>query len=322
MALITIQEAANMCCVDRQTILNWGEKGIITVKKLNKNTNKPYYANKEEIEAICQTSREISGIRKEIEALLVEAKNNRKEAKAKLMETRNQLRLINTVKVTRTTFDVLESIVSFICAVGIIKEREAQIVIMFINNKSIASIAETYGLTQTRILQIIAHAYRKMNNISKVTSTIKANEELKETLLAQEMELKMLRRKNEDLIDQLGIRHEMEEAKEREKRIAYLMKHDDTARLLNTPFIDESNGHSNTFELSVRVLNGLRYMDIEKVSDLVQMKKGDLLMCRNFGKKSIRELDDFLEDHGLEFGMDLNKIYDRLFDEYFNKKEC
>ncbi len=59
--------------------------------------------------------------------------------------------------------------------------------------------------------------------------------------------------------------------------------------------------------LSVRALNCLKAADVETLGDLVQYNKTDLLKFRNFGKKSLSELDDLLESLNLTFGMDTNK---------------
>ena len=56
--------------------------------------------------------------------------------------------------------------------------------------------------------------------------------------------------------------------------------------------------------LSVRALNCLKAADVETLGDLVQFNKSDLLKFRNFGKKSLTELDDLLESKNLSFGMD------------------
>ena len=59
MALITIAETAKMCGVTAQTIINWGLDGWIDIKKKKKNGGKWWYANKEQIEEICETSCDI-----------------------------------------------------------------------------------------------------------------------------------------------------------------------------------------------------------------------------------------------------------------------
>ena len=59
--------------------------------------------------------------------------------------------------------------------------------------------------------------------------------------------------------------------------------------------------------LSVRALNCLKAADVETLGDLVQFNKTDLLKFRNFGKKSLSELDDLLESLNLSFGTDISK---------------
>ena len=59
--------------------------------------------------------------------------------------------------------------------------------------------------------------------------------------------------------------------------------------------------------LSVRALNCLKAADIETLGDLIKYQKSDLLKFRNFGKKSLTELDDLLDHLNLTFGMDTTK---------------
>lgn len=60
-------------------------------------------------------------------------------------------------------------------------------------------------------------------------------------------------------------------------------------------------------DLSVRALNCLKAADIESLGDLVSYKKTDLLKFRNFGKKSLTELEDLIDNNGLTFGMNVAK---------------
>ena len=72
-------------------------------------------------------------------------------------------------------------------------------------------------------------------------------------------------------------------------------------QLLKTKLTDAS------LNLSVRALNCLKAADVETLGDLVQYNKTDLLKFRNFGKKSLSELDDLLESLNLSFGTDITK---------------
>ncbi|MEW5845979.1 MAG: DNA-directed RNA polymerase subunit alpha [Bacteroidota bacterium] len=60
-------------------------------------------------------------------------------------------------------------------------------------------------------------------------------------------------------------------------------------------------------DLSVRALNCLKAADVETLGDLVRYNKNDLLKFRNFGKKSLTELEDLLDSLNLSFGMDVSK---------------
>ena len=60
-------------------------------------------------------------------------------------------------------------------------------------------------------------------------------------------------------------------------------------------------------DLSVRALNCLKSAELETLGDLVAFHKADLLKFRNFGKKSLAELEELVHNKGLEFGMNVEK---------------
>ncbi len=70
-------------------------------------------------------------------------------------------------------------------------------------------------------------------------------------------------------------------------------------QLLKTKLVD--------MDLSVRALNCLKAADVETLGELVTYNRNDLLKFRNFGKKSLTELDDLLNAMNLTFGMDISK---------------
>jgi len=70
-------------------------------------------------------------------------------------------------------------------------------------------------------------------------------------------------------------------------------------QLLKTKLID--------MDLSVRALNCLKAAEVDTLGDLVSYNKNDLMKFRNFGKKSLTELDELVALKGLTFGMNLTK---------------
>ncbi len=71
-------------------------------------------------------------------------------------------------------------------------------------------------------------------------------------------------------------------------------------KMLKTPLED--------LDLSVRAFNCLKAAKINSLSELVQYEQEDLMKFRNFGQKSLSEIDSVLQDRGLSFGMDLSKL--------------
>lgn len=71
-------------------------------------------------------------------------------------------------------------------------------------------------------------------------------------------------------------------------------------KVLKTPLED--------LDLSVRAFNCLKAAKINSLSELVQYEPEDLMKFRNFGQKSLSEIEQVLVDRGLEFGMDLSKL--------------
>jgi DNA-directed RNA polymerase subunit alpha len=70
-------------------------------------------------------------------------------------------------------------------------------------------------------------------------------------------------------------------------------------QLLKTKLVD--------MDLSVRALNCLKAAEVSTLGQLVQFNKNDLLKFRNFGKKSLTEIEDLIKTKGLSFGMTIDK---------------
>jgi DNA-directed RNA polymerase subunit alpha len=71
-------------------------------------------------------------------------------------------------------------------------------------------------------------------------------------------------------------------------------------KVLKTPLED--------LDLSVRAFNCLKAAKINSLSELVQYEQEDLMKFRNFGQKSLSEIEQVLGERGLHFGMDLSKL--------------
>lgn len=70
----------------------------------------------------------------------------------------------------------------------------------------------------------------------------------------------------------------------------------------NDPLLDRN---VTSFTMTVRTENVLRMNDIKTVRDLVRLHRADFLCMRSVGKRTMTELDDFLADHNLYWGMEV-----------------
>jgi len=95
---------------------------------------------------------------------------------------------------------------------------------------------------------------------------------------------------DEKITIDLDSKNQSEELDEQDLRIRQLLK---------TRLVD--------MDLSVRALNCLKAAEVATLGQLVQFNKNDLLKFRNFGKKSLTEIEDLIKTKGLNFGMNVDK---------------
>lgn len=298
--LINVSEAAERLGVSRQTLSNWCKSGIIRIRKTGK-TGNANWVDADTIEALGDTMQDVARAKEMLEnerTSIVQA--YRKESEI-LHEIRNQMRLVNTLGVTPFIKEFFATIPQMLNELGIINARENNIMQSLIYGHDIGWLADEYGLTRYRIAQIFYIGCRKAKKLACIKEQLSELEKLKVELadMKQAMQVMSL-----DLKIQQETERNLKEMEDSE-RIEFIEKTDELLKMFRTRLVN--------FDLSVRALNCLKSADIETVGDLVKCQQTDLLRFRNFGKKSLIELRDFLNDHGLSFGMDVDKIYrDRI----------
>ena len=178
----------------------------------------------------------------------------------------------------------------------VLKEREKTILTMLLEGKDVEFVAEEYGLTRSRIMQIVSHAVRKL-------ATVKTFSELRR-------EYKQL------VFDNTNFQNVIEALQNRVKKLERI-NNIDTAPVSEYDYLLGDKGGTFTammntpvydLGISVRSLNCLKGADVDTLYDLVKCNKTDLMKFRNFGKKSLTELEDMLDGLHLHFGMDVDAI--------------
>lgn len=289
--LLSRDEAALLLDVTPQTISNWVEKGVLKghfVDRLLK-------IDKATIEKYFDTLSDLAFIEKRIFAAKRDLQLAEKELEKNLDDTRSAIHLLGKGVPAHLLNEIFSATIE---ASGddVLKEREKTILTMLLEGKDVEFVAEEYGLTRSRIMQIVSKAVRKL-------ATVKTFSELRR-------EYKQL------VFDNANFQNVIEALQNRIKKLERI-NNIDTAPVSEYDYLLGDKGGTFTammntpvydLEISVRSLNCLKGADVNTLYDLVKCNKTDLMKFRNFGKKSLTELEDLLESLHLHFGMDVDAI--------------
>jgi predicted phage tail protein len=300
MKLIQVTEAAERLGVSRQTLENWGKNGTLKIRTMGK-TGNSHWVDADTIDALGDTIQDIENTRKRLqqEQEFIRA-DYRKESQLR-KDIERELFMVGKFGTAVYCKEFYMSIPIMLNEIGLLNHRESQIMRAIINGNDLGWIAQDYGLTRSRITQIFYKGCRKARELSTIKAQLDELRELKNEMTQMKTELKIM---NDELKVQRIAEQELQEMEEAE-RIKYIKETDEKLKLFNTRLVD--------CDLSVRALNCLKAADLETIGDLAKCTKCDLLKFRNFGKRSLGELDDFLDSKGLTFGTDVDKIYrDRI----------
>jgi len=289
--LISRDEAAMLLDVTPQTISNWVEKGILKYHQVDHQLK----IDKATIEKYFDTLSDLAFIEKRIFAAKRDLQLAEKELEKNLDDTRSAIHLLGKGVPAHLLNEIFSAIIE---ASGddVLKEREKTILTMLLEGKDVEFVAEEYGLTRSRIMQIVSKAVRKL-------ATVKTFSELRR-------EYKQL------VFDNANFQNVIEALQNRIKKLERI-NNIDTAPVSEYDYLLGDKGGTFTammntpvydLDISVRSLNCLKGADVDTLYDLVKCNKTDLMKFRNFGKKSLTELEDLLENLHLHFGMDVDAI--------------
>lgn len=165
---------------------------------------------------------------------------------------------------------------------------------ILINKMTFDEVGKRYDLTDERIKQIFNKSVRRLKYHHNIEKNI---EELTNNYDALKSEYNILKVKTDFLYDKLKRKHETlknNNINEREeRRLKILMTIDNN--ILNKKLVD--------CDLSARALNCFDALDVNTILDVISLTDVDLLSVRNFGKKTLKEINYFLKDYCLKVGM-------------------
>ena len=289
---LSSREAAKVLGVSVATISNLMRRGVLTAYR----AGNWHYFNRDEVEALVPKTRALH----DIDAQIWEAeKELQDEATRRIGEIRAQRArreyiealagtTENWVRYREVVMSLYKAVVHSGIAGEFLTARECSVIDDVLNFVPIHEIAERLGLTAVRVRQIFNKALRRVMHFSR---NIAGNyEAMKDEASTLKQEIVALREAvNAKAKENIALKSE-------------LVKY--------TPqFSVEENVDDFIFknldywDLSVRALNCLRNAGINSVMDLVKKERKELLDLRNFGKKSLNEIESFLAAHGLKLGM-------------------
>ena len=294
--IISRKEAAEMLGCDPQTVSNWLDAGIISGKK--KGRNRMTLIDEDSILALSDSLQDLAETEERVKNRLEEQKKLDLQLEKYVQDMRHALRLSLFIGADNIRADFFRTVTDAALDSGLIKIREHDIICHLIDNSPIDSVAQWYGLTRSRILQILGKGIAKIAQLGNYGELVRENEKLELRLAAAD---EVIRNKDTELSElrkQLNIQGQEGETEPQEII--------EMRNLLNTRLVD--------LNLSVRTLNCLvhdwrtrKWKEIDTLGDLVQLSRTDLLKIRNFGKKSLGEVADLLENLNLDFGMDIDR---------------
>ena len=308
MKLIKVREAAERLGISRQTIENWGKSGVLDIHKISKNS---HYVDAETIDALANTMQDVENTRKLLKQEQEKLEEDYRKERQLRRDVERELFVGGKLCSAVCCKEFYLSIPMMLCEIGLIRDAECVIMCKIIGGQGVSSIAEEYGLSRSRILQIFTKGCRKARELSGIKEQLYELQELRQENNRMKEEIKMMAN---ELKMRLKAEQELKEMDEAE-RIKRVEESDALLKLYNTRVEDYH-------QLSIRTRNILINAGVKTIGDLAKLTRHDFRCLRNAGKKSLMELEEFLNSIGVSFGTDVDKVYHEHIALYLSSKEA
>lgn len=301
MARITRSKAAEILGVSRQTISNYIEQGLIGSYK----DHSIVYVNSEDIKKYAEKYKIFAVNEKMIDDKIKEVEAHKRAINVELTELRN--RATASGKLAANAVGMLFGVINAMSYLDItpkLSYRESKLLKDIINGMTYDELSIKYGVSATRIRQIVEKTCNKLTyNEDAAIAEIATNQDLRIVIDGLKKKLKATQASYDE----------------------YRRAKGDTpiGGTILPPLILGKDVNDCGFP--VRILNMFRWCDVYTVGDLLRKfhGKSDLDKIRNLGKKSIWIILDFIEENNLSFkqnGESDEDFYIRLNNNLSNKK--
>lgn len=302
MARITRKKAAEILGLSRQTISNYIEQGLIGSCV---GEHGILYVNSEDVEKYAQKYKMIAANEKMIDDKLKEVEAHKRAINVELTEFRN--RATANGKLAANAVGMLFGVINAMSHLGITPKlgyRQYQILKDIINGMTYDELSIKYGLSATRIRQIVVMICNSLtDNEDTAIAEIATNKDLRIVIENLKKKLK-------------SVQTSYDEYRRAKGDVPI-------SSAILPPLILGKDVNDCGF--TVRILNMFKWCDVYTVGDLLRKfhGKSDLDKLRNLGKKSVWIILDFIEENNLSFkqnGESDEDFYIRLNNNLSNKK--
>lgn len=283
MARITRNKAAEILGLSRQTISNYIEQGLIGSCV---GEHGILYVNSEDVEKYAQKYKMIAANEKMIDDKLKEIEAHKRAINVELTELRN--RATANGKLAANAVGMLFGVINTMSHLGVtpkLSYRESQILKDIINGMTNDELSFKYGVSATRIRQIVEKTCNKLTyNENATIADIATNKDLRIVIDGLKKKLK-------------AVQTSYDEYRRAKGDVPI-------SGAVLPPLILGKD--VNDCDFPVRILNMFRGYNVYTVGDLLRKfhGKSDIAKIRNLGKKSIYIILDFIEENNLSFKQD------------------
>lgn len=283
---ISRKEVAEILGVTPQTISNYVERGFFDTKRIgcmvyiNKAT---MFDKLPEIKEVVSLENAIEDYKQELEKVYCEYRESVKRGRESVLGNK-PLYYMNAMHRLMDTFKTLK-----------IDYREDAVDLMHDYFYPVrADRLEDMFVSESRIMQLITRTLTKADErLNDLLQTEQEYHKLQERTRKQHIKLEEMRK------EIFVLEKELADKRDKEKL---------SNKPLNMEVYELLNTRLSEFNFTVRALNALFGGGVYTIGDLIRRTPKDLMDCRNFGKKTLREVDELLEVLHLDLGMSEDRI--------------
>ena len=289
--MISRQEAALMLDMTPQSVSNWIDKGLLKGHYVE---GKQVMVDRHSIEVYFDKLSDLAFMEKRIDAMKAELTQLEASLQVKIKDMRKSDALFDEGNSPRVITATLQALYN-VAGEELLSWREREILKDLFEGKSLYDVSREHYMSYSGMANLCVRSIAKIRELKKYPSLYKEYKELKaenQTLRLYVETLDRILATFQNKVDsEIPVTEPNDEDAE---ELSHLKE------LLSTRIRD--------LDINMRTFNCLRAAGAETLADVVRMSKNDLLRHRNFGKKGLTQLEDYIESLGLTFGMDVDTI--------------